>query len=400
MLRINAFPWGIVLAATIILACNTGIRQTTGLLLPDISLGLNIPASDVAFGFGVQNLLWGLITPFAGILAERFGTLRILLLGALAYALGLILAALSHDSTIFFISNAFIIGVGVGVTTYPIVLAAVARSTGEHNRTFALGLASAGGSMGQFLYAMSMSWLNSTFSWSQTYLLFAATTVFICVFSWFLRDPPCQQRSSVQVGFDWSVVRNAFRNRDYLLLNAGFLVCGFHIAILTVHMSGLVSYCGLPPEVASNSLALIGLVNVGGVILVGWAGDRWHKPWLLALIYWLRTALIMALILAPVSTQLFYLFSIAMGMLWLSTVPLTSGCVASIFGSRNLASLFGFVMLSHQVGAFLGSWWGGIIVEQSGSYALALMISAALGLLAAAIHLPLTPERFVRYQPA
>lgn len=394
--RLN--PWWIVAAAFLILGCNMGVRLTTGLLLPEISLDLSIPTSELALGFGVQNLLWGAVSPIAGMMAERYGTAKILLGGAVVFMAGMFWAALTESSLGFFMANAVFIGIGVGATTFPIVLGAVGRRFPANKRTFALGITSAGGSLGQFVYAMLLGQTNNFLNWSQIFMMFGGSLALIIFACWFMRDQndveePNSAKAQSGPLFNWQAVGTAFQNRSYQLLNVGFFVCGFHIAMLTVHMSGVVSYCGLPPEMASNSLAVIGLANVVGVIVAGWAGDRWHKPWLLLLIYWLRGCLLMALVFVPMNSQLFYTFSVIMGVLWLSTVPLTSGTVAQIFGTKNLASLFGFVMFSHQIGAFFGSWWGGLIFDSFGSYHWALLLSAALGILAAVVHLPITPKK-------
>lgn len=396
-MRLATNPWFIVAAAVLILASNVGIRQTTGLMLPEISLSLNEPVSDLAFGFGVQNLLWGAVAPLAGMLAERYGTVKVLQIGGIIYLAGMLMAAFAENGWMFFVANAILVGVGVGATTFPIVLAAVSRKFPESQRTFALGVTSAGGSLGQFIYAVLLGWIDPVLDWSEVFLVFAFTLITVFALAVCLKDKEKPKQSSAQL-FDLACIRKAFQYREYVLLNLGFFVCGFHIALLTVHMAGVVNYCGLPPEVAANSLAVIGLANVAGVIVAGWAGDRWHKPWLLTLIYWLRACLIMCLLIIPSDTQLFYLFSVAMGVLWLSTVPLTSGTVAQMFGTKNLASLFGIVMFSHQIGAFCGSWWSGIIFDQSGSYEWALILSAALGLFAAAVHLPITPSKISRFQ--
>lgn len=392
-------PWWIVFAAAIVLVCNMGIRQTTGLLLPEISLDLSLPRAEIALGFAVQNLLWGAISPFAGLMAERYGLLKVMYAGAVLYALGMAVAAIAESGTAFFIGNAVLIGLGVGATTYPIALAAVGRSFPEHKRTFALGIASAGGSLGQFLFALLFTHLDPNYNWREIFGLFAATIIFIVLFAHLLDKAYPKDHKVLTTNIDWWGISQAFRTRDYQLLNLGFFVCGFHIAFLSVHMAGIVAYCGLPTSVAAKSIALIGLANVLGVILAGWAGDRWHKPWLLSLIYFFRAALITVLLLAPADENLFYLFSVAMGILWLSTVPLTSGIVANIFGTKNLASLFGFVMFSHQIGAFFGSWWGGLIYDYFASYDLALIISIALGLFAAWVHLPITPRKLASYSP-
>lgn len=390
-MRIN--PWLVVTVAVIVLAGNMGIRQSMGLLNPAIVLSLDVPMAEIAFGYAVQNLLWGAVSPIAGLFAERYGTVRILLGGILLYAAGLVVAAISESSAMFFFGNALLIGVGVGATAFPIVLGVVGKRFDEKKRTLALGIASAGGSLGQFLYSLLVGYLQPSISWPGIFLILAATLVLAFLLSGLLREP-AKSATSVQVtGFDWSSIGRAFQQRDYLLLNIGFFVCGFHIAFLSVHMAGMVSLCGLPTRVATDSLALIGLVNVAGTILSGWAGGRWHQPYLLSIIYLLRAIIITALLLLLPTPTLFYIFSAAMGMLWLSTVPLTSGCVAQLCGTRNLATLFGVVMFSHQIGAFVGSWWGGVIYDQSGSYDSALFISAVLGLLAALIHLPISPQR-------
>ena len=394
--RIN--PWWVVAAAAVILAYNMGIRLTTSLLIPDINQDLGISQTDLAFGFAMQNLLWGAVSPVAGLMAERFGTVRVLLSGLILYGSGLIVSALSDSNTGFFIGNAVLLGVGVGASTFPIVLAAVGKRFPEQKRTLALGVVSAGGSLGQFGYAWALGQINPVVGWSDTLMIFAGTTLVAAGLVWLMADEQKQQDENTAAGkralFDWQAIGDAFKVRDYQLLNIGFFVCGFHIAFISVHMAGFVSFCGLPSTVASNSIALIGLVNVAGSILAGWAGDRWHKPWLLTLVYGTRTLLIIMLMVLPKTYETFYLFSAVMGMLWLSTVPLTSGCVAHLFGTKNLASLFGIVMFSHQIGAFFGSWWGGLLFDWYGDYSMALSVSAGLGLLAAMVHLPMTPARF------
>ncbi|MFG1491220.1 MFS transporter, partial [Oceanospirillum sp. HFRX-1_2] len=269
--------------------------------------------------------------------------------------------------------------------------------------------ASAGGSLGQFGYAFILGKISPVIGWSDTFMWFAGSTLVIFALAWLLAESKQlrEERLQAQISsptrlFDWQAIGQAMKVPEYQLLNIGFFVCGFHVAFITVHMAGFVNFCGLPSSVASNSIALIGLINVIGAVTVGWAGDRWHKPYLLTLIYGLRTLLIIMLMILPPTYEVFYAFSIVMGMLWLSTVPLTSGCVAHLFGTKNLASLFGIVMFSHQIGAFFGSWWGGLLFEWYGDYSIALSLSAGLGLLAALVHLPLTPKRFAQaeFKPA
>ncbi|MCV6588724.1 MAG: MFS transporter [Marinobacterium sp.] len=384
----------LIAAGALILAYSMGVRQSMGLLVPDISQALSIPLPALSFSFAVQNLVWGAVAPVAGLMAERYGTVKVLLVGALLYGFGLIVSALSQSEALFFVGNALLIGLGTGATTFPLVLAAVGKRVSEKRRTLALGITSAGGSLGQFLYAMSLGFMGNSFDWSQSLLAFAGSTVVVLALAGLLKDQPASRKMSAPERlFDWQQIAAAMKVREYQLLNIGFFVCGFHIAFITVHLAGVVSFCGLPPQIAADSMALIGLVNIVGGILVGWAGDRWHKPWLLTLIYWLRACLIMALLLLPPTETLFYGFAVLMGALWLSTVPLTSGTVAQIFGPQQLASLFGIVMFSHQIGAFFGSWLSGLMFEWYGDWQAAMLISAGLGLLAAIVHLPITPQR-------
>ncbi|WP_409524200.1 MFS transporter [Nitrincola sp. MINF-07-Sa-05] len=396
MMTTKLNPWWIVMAAAVVLAYSMGVRLALGLLVPDISQGLGVTVSELSLGFAIQNLIWGAVSPVAGALAERYGTAKVLLFGAFLYFAGLVAAAVAQSGALFFIGNALLIGVGVGATTFPIVLAAVGKRFPANKRTLALGVASAGGSLGQFLYALVLGYYAPSQGWANTFMLFASTTVLILAMIWLLRDQakpaPDKDAPPLRI-FDWQAIGQAMKLREYQLLNIGFFVCGFHIAFISVHMAGLVAYCGLLPGVAADSLALIGLMNIIGVIVVGWAGDRWHKPWLLVWIYGLRGCLILMLLMVPITDQVLYLFSGIMGMLWLSTVPLTSGAIAQLFGTKNLASLFGIVMFSHQIGAFFGSWWAGLTFEWYGSYDVALIASALLAMLAAVVHLPMTPRR-------
>lgn len=395
--RIN--PWWIVFAAATVLAFSMGVRLATGLLVPNISLSLSASVADVSFSFAIQNLIWGAVSPLAGILAERYGTARVLLVGTFLYSLGLAVAAIAETSSLFFVGNALLIGLGIGATTYPLVLAAVGKRFSTGKRTLALGIASAGGSLGQFLYALVLGSYAPENGWQNTFLLFAASAVLVLLVIFLLKDTKPSKDSAEVVGqtvrpaFSWRTIGDALKVREYQLLNIGFFVCGFHIAFFTVHLTGFVTYCGFLPRLAADSLALIGFMNIFGVIFIGWAGDKWHKPRLLTLIYGVRGMLILLLLLLPKTESLIYGFSAIMGVLWLSTVPLTSGAVAQLFGTKNLASLFGVVMFSHQIGAFFGSWLGGLTYEWSGNYDMAIIISAGLALVAALVHLPMTPER-------
>ncbi|WP_426416812.1 MFS transporter [Aestuariirhabdus sp. LZHN29] len=376
-----------VIAGFSILAINMGVRQSMGLLLPDMALQLHWSLSDLSLAFAVQNLMWGAVAPFAGLAAERYGTVRVLLAGGVVYIIGLVLLAVSESYWLYQFSNGFLIGVGVGATTFPVVLAAVGRLVSEQKRSFALGIVSAGGSSGQFLFALLTQWATEHYGWSIAVLLLGLCVLLILLCAPMLKE----QVAHREVALTQLQMPSNYRDLRLWLLATGFFVCGFHVAFISVHLPNLVAICGLQADVAGNSLALIGLVNVVGVVLAGWLGGRHHKPYLLSIIYLLRALLVVAFMMAPKTALSFYLFSAVMGMLWLSTVPLTSGSLAQYFGTQKLASLFGWVMFSHQVGAFFGAWLAGRVFDATGSYDLVWGLSAVLGVVAAMVHLPIRP---------
>ena len=375
----------IVAVGLTILAINMGVRQSLGLFLPDLAIHFQSPLSEISLGFAVQNLMWGVISPLAGIAAERFGTARILMIGGLLYALGIIGLAVSDSLWMYHMSNGILVGVGVGATTYPLVLAAVSSHIKENKRSFVLGIVSAGGSLGQFLFAVLAQYASQKFGWQGTLWLFSAAILLLIIISPILTNHP-QHHTSINND------KLPLNDKRFMLLAIGFFVCGFHVAFISVHLPNLVASCGLPPNVAANSFALIGIVNVLGTIFSGWLGDRYHKPYILSVIYVARAILILVFLLLPKTVMVFYIFSVVMGVLWLSTVPLTSGAVAQFFGTKKLATLFGLIMFCHQVGAFFGAWLGGMFFDMNDNYDLALIVSVVLSIVAALVHLAIPPS--------
>jgi len=375
----------IVAVGLTILAINMGVRQSLGLFLPDLAIHFQSPLSEISLGFAVQNLMWGVISPLAGIAAERFGTARILMIGGLLYALGIIGLAVSDSLWMYHMSNGILVGVGIGATTYPLVLAAVSSHINEKKRSFVLGIVSAGGSLGQFLFAILAQYASQKFGWQGTLWLFAAAILLLIIISPILTNHP-QHHTSINND------KLPLSDKRFMLLAIGFFVCGFHVAFISVHLPNLVASCGLPPNIAANSLALIGIVNVLGTIFSGWLGDRYHKPYILSIIYVARAILILVFLLLPKTVMVFYIFSVVMGVLWLPTVPLTSGAVAQFFGTKKLATLFGLIMFGHQVGAFFGAWLGGMFFDMNDNYDLALIVSVVLSIVAALVHLAIPPS--------
>lgn len=371
--------WWVLAAGFLVLSMNMGARMSLGLFIPDMIADTGWSLSSLSFSFGIQNLIWGAMAPVAGLLMERYGTRKILSVGFLVYAAGLAISGLTQQLWLFHLANGLLIGLGTGATTFSIVLAAVAKHFDVARRSLAMGIATAGGSFGQFVYALAANEIIEAWSWQSGWVIFAATAVLCLALVPLLSSAPATHHEA-------SPVNQSYRPLHWL--TAGFFVCGFHVALITVHMPNVVALCGLPPTVASNSIALIGLFNVVGTIAAGYLGGRFSKPWLLSAIYFLRSVAIVVYIFGPQTAMATYFFAISMGVLWLSTVPLTSGSVAHFYGVTRVASLFGLVMFSHQVGAFAGSWMGGWVFDRWGNYDVVWWTAIALGIFAALVHLP------------
>ncbi|PPC78966.1 MFS transporter [Pokkaliibacter plantistimulans] len=381
----SRLPWLVLAAGSLILALNLGIRQTMSLLIPDMLTMPTLSLSAMGLAFAIQNLIWGVASPLAGMLADRFGTARVLALGALIYAGGLVLTTYVTTAWQLNLNLGLILGLGVGATTFPLVLSAVGRAFPPEQRSRALGLASAGGSVGQFLMAPIMDSLNRHFGWQEALLLVALMALLILPCATQLKGRPAQPAAGMSLR---QAVQQAGEHKGYWLLNLGFFVCGFHVAFIATHLPTYISLCGMSSQVSANGLAMIGLFNIFGSLTAGFLGARYRPKWLLSAIYGLRALVILLFWLAPKTPVVVLMFTAAIGFLWLSTVPLTTGTLAQIFGSTYMATLFGVVMLSHQIGAFFGAWLGGTLMDMTGSFDLMWGISIALGLMAMVIHLP------------
>ena len=385
----------VLIGGTTILALNMGVRQSLGLFIPEMMADLGMSLGTFSLALALQNLIWGLLAPATGAIADRFGTAKTLIAGSMLYVLGLALMAFSTEPWMLHGSAGLLVGMGVSATTFAVVLGAVGRCFPERRRTLALGVASSGGSLGQFIMAPVSQGLIDGFGWAVALLIIALIAGLMIPASAVLAGR-AEARSTQ--GNLKSALHEAIHHRGYRLLFFGFFVCGFHVAFISVHLPNFVAICGLPATVASSSLAIIGLFNIGGTIIAGALGDRYRKSWLLSAIYASRAILILVFMLAPKTPDAFFVFSAVMGVLWLSTVPLTSGIVAHLFGPRYMATLFGLVMLSHQLGAFLGAWIGGVVFDATGNYDLVWLLGAALGFIAAVLHLPIREDQ-IRSDP-
>ena len=393
-------PALVIVAGCLIAMIGFGPRSVLGLFLEPMTLERGWSRETFGLAMAIQNLFWGAGVPVAGALADRYGPTRVLIVGALMYALGLWGMAMAEASLMLYLAGGVLTGLGVAFTAFSLALAAMARVVGPEKRSLVLGLGTASGSMGQVVFSpLGLAWI-AAFGWQPALLLLAVSTLLILPLAFVL---PSSTEVKGEVHFDQTIVealREALAHRGFVLLTTGFFVCGFHVAFITVHFPSYVVDLGLGAQVGAYAIAIIGLCNIGGSFLSGAVGQRWSKKGGLAFIYFARAVCITALLLAPKTELTIYLFAGAMGILWLSTVPLTSGIVAQVFGVRYMATLFGVVSFSHQLGSFLGVWLGGRLYDTTGSYDPVWWAGVVLGLLAAVIHLPINERPLARLDPA
>ncbi|MCE2392686.1 MAG: MFS transporter [Proteobacteria bacterium] len=367
-----------------------GARQSFGLFLQPVSAALVTGRETFSLAIAVQNFLFGL--PLAGIAADRIGPRWVIAAGALLYAAGFASLSLAASTATLYLGLGVMVGLALSATSYVVTLGAVAQVVPEHRRGAAFGIVTAAGSFGMFSVAPGLQFLIDALGW-QTALLFAALAVGaigVGAMGFPARDPePASAAGPAPEGDFARVLGRARTHSGYLLLNIGFLVCGFHVAFIATHLPSYLSDHGLQESVAAVALSLIGLFNMLGSYLFGHLGDRYRKKHLLSGLYFARAVVISGFMIVPVSRTSALVFAAIIGFLWLATVPLTSGTVAQIFGTRHLSSLYGIVFLSHQVGSFLGVWLGGRIHDATGSYDPVWIGAIALSLVASVVHLPI-----------
>ena len=394
-----AAVWIVVVAGALIVSIGMGVRQTFGLFLTPMSLDLGIGRETFGFALAIQQIVWGVLQPVMGAVADRFGSARVIALGIAGYVVGLLIMGNATAAWHLDIGAGVMIGFALSGTTFAVVLGAVGRVVAPEKRSMAFGLATAGGSFGQFLMAPIGQQLIAGLGWNGALLVMAAITAAMIPLALLLRGRTTASGEREQTISE--AVHEASGHSGFWYLNAGFFVCGFQVVFIAVHLPAYVGDLGLPATVGAASLALIGFFNIIGSWGCGVLGDKRSKKYLLSGIYILRSAVTILFLFAPKTDIVVYLFASAMGLLWLGTVPLTSGLVAQIFGMRYMATLFGIVFFSHQLGSFLGAWMGGWLFDLTGSYDLMWWISIAIGLVAAALHLPITDRPLVRApQPA
>src|SRR3954470_3848096 len=383
------------LSMTQVLACGAmvvtlsmGIRHGFGLWLQPITQAQNWSRETFAFAIAIQNLAWGCIGIFAGMLADRFGAFRVLVTGALLYALGLTGMALSPTPLVFSLTAGVLIGAAQAGTTYAVVYGIIGRQIDPARRSWAMGVAAAAGSFGQFLMVPVEGYLIRNVGWQQALLARSLVALLIIPLAFGMREPRfaggAAPKRDQTIG---QALREAFRYPSFQLLMAGYFVCGFQVVFIGVHMPSYLKDKGLPAEVASYALALIGLFNVFGTYIAGTLGQKLAKRKILAFIYIGRAVAISVFLWVPISPMSVYVFASVMGVLWLSTVPPTNAAIAQIFGVAHLSMLGGSAFFSHQIGSFLGVWLGGLLYDRTGSYDIVWYIAIALGLFAAIVNL-------------
>lgn len=386
MSKLSRTGFWILLSGALILALSLGIRHGFGLFLAPMSAEFGWGRETFAFAIALQNLIWGIAQPFTGAIADRFGAMRTVLVGGVLYAIGLVLMGYSDSAFSLSLSAGLLIGIGLSGTSFSVILGAVGRAVPLERRSMAMGISAAAGSFGQFAMLPGTLGLISWLGWSAALLALGLLVALIVPLSGLMRDKPLPIQGHEQTLGE--ALREAAGHSGFWLLSLGFFVCGFQVVFIGVHLPAYLVDRHLPATVGTTVLALVGLFNVFGTYIAGWLGGRMSKPKLLTGLYLLRGVVILAFLWAPLTVWTAYGFGIAMGLLWLSTVPLTNGTVATLFGVRNLSMLGGITFLFHQIGAFLGGWLGGYVYDHTGNYDLVWQISILLSLLAGLLNWP------------
>ncbi|MEM8976731.1 MAG: MFS transporter [Pseudomonadota bacterium] len=387
--------WIMLLCGVLVVLIGNGLRLTFGVFLRPISFELEIGRETFGLVIATQALLQGIFQPIAGILADRYGALRVIAVGSLVYGLGLWLTSLATSALGLYLALGFMVGLGLSCTTNVIVLGAIGRVVPNERRGIVFGTVIAAGSLGMFFFVPGAQHLLDITGWRETFIIAAFLIALAPLLALGLRVP-AEHADRGQVQPFGDAANEAWRHRSYVLLTLGFFVCGFHVSFIGTHLPAYLSDSDVSPTAASYAFGFIGLFNIAGAYLFGALGDRYSKKSVLTLIYLLRAVLMTAILFMPLTDLSAIILCACMGLVWLSTVPLTSGIVAQIFGPAHFSFLFGIVFMSHQIGGFTGAWLGGRIFDATGSYDQMWMISIALGVMSAALHWPISDKPLER----
>ncbi|OOZ75324.1 MFS transporter [Solemya velum gill symbiont] len=379
-------PLLVLVCGSLVLLAGYGVRHTYGLFLQPMSISNGWGREIFSFAIAVQNIVWGITQPFTGRIADRYGAGPVVLVCGLLYAAGHILMSYSSSEISLVFAAGVLIGIALSGTTASVIFGVIGRSVSEQKRSAAMGIAMAVGSLGQFAFLPAANHFISFIGWQQSLLLLALVTAVIIPLAIPLMEKECSIAKRLPLK---DILSEAWNERDFWLLSLGFFVCGFQVVFIGTHLPAFLVDEGLGPATGATALALIGLFNIFGTYCFGYLGGKMSKPYLLVSIYSLRSLVTLIFILFPITQTTVYIFSSLMGFLWLSTVPLTNGIVATLFGMANLSMLSGIVFLLHQVGAFLGGWMGGYFYDRLGNYDSVWMIAIALSIMAALLNFPI-----------
>ncbi|MFD4840898.1 MFS transporter [Achromobacter sp. NPDC058515] len=395
--------WLLVLAGGVVMGLALGVRHVQGLFLLPVTMDRGWSRETFAIALAVQNLTWGIVQPFTGMIADRYGSAKVIAGGLLFYALGLVGMAHATTPAAFMWTAGVCIGIALSGTAFAAIYGALSRLVPPERRSWALGVAGAVGGLGQFTMVPAAQWLIGGWGWGAALLVFSVVLVFLLPLALPLREPAgkAQDPAAPDAGLSMpAAIREAFARPGFWLLNLGFLACGFQLAFIGTHLPAYLADKGLRASDAVAALAIIALTNVMGTYVCGVLGAHHRRKYLLAGIYLLRTAAIALFVLLPLSTWTVYAFAAVMGFVWLGTVPLTNGLISQVFGVRYITTLFGFVFFGHQLGSFLGVWLGGLVFEATKSYDLIWLGAMGLGVLSAALHWPIDDREIQRARPA
>ena len=397
--------WLLILAASAILMITMGARLTTGLFMSPINTSTGLGIANISFAMAIGQFVWGAAQPVFGAVADKWGSAKVIVLGAFLLAGGTALTPFVSSQWGLILCMGILSAAGAGAGSFSILIGATAQRLPAARRPFAAGFINAGGSFGQFVFAPLMQAIISSAGWVMAMLTMAVTTLLTIPLAWPLRKSaglvkadsaaPPKPAEAPGIGL-WPQIKIAMKDPSYLFLHAGFFTCGFHIAFLVTHLPGEVALCNLSPNVSATALALIGLFNIAGSLTAGALSTRYRMKSLLALMYASRAVIIVLYLVSPKTALTFYVFAGALGFTWLATVPPTAGLVGKLFGVRYLSTLFGLTLLSHQTGAFFGAWLGGLSFVTYGDYTWMWYADIVLAIAAALINLPIREAHVVR----
>ena len=395
----HAKRWSLILAAAAILMVTTGARQSLGLYIAPLNQSTGLGLADISLALAIGQFVWGASQPLFGVIADRYGPVQVIGMGAMLLAAGFALTPFAHTTMGLIWTLGILSAAGAGAGSFSILIGATAGRLAPERRGFAAGVINAGASFGQFVFAPLNLGLIGLLGWTGALSSLAAIMLLTVPLAWILRPgqselagAPLETSAVTRLGLKAQLAQ-AVRDRSYWCLHLGFFTCGFHVAFLVTHLPGEVNLCGLSSSIAANSLAIIGLTNIAGSLGVGVLGNRIRLKWLLYWVYFIRAVAIVLYLLAPHTAPIFYVFAAVLGLTWLSTVPPTVGLVGKLFGVRYLSTLFGLTLLSHQIGGFFGAWLGGLAITHFGNYSWMWIADIALALAAAAINLPIRESR-------